>query len=247
MSDISYGLSGYSENYIGLSGQTNIGIGLFSQSNAGEGIRAISQNSIGVNSISTNNIGVRGNGATYDFYAAGSGINYGPFTGAHEFTIDKNSKPLPGMILSVVYTRVRKDFKNKEFKHNLSTTFPHLKIAEQGETAYCIFNFAHEFKDDDKNLFFDPDENHLHGAGNALGEGWLLATDRNGVPKKGDILTISEIPGYAEVIEGYKHMTIKMFSSILCKVIDNIDFADAENIPGTIYKRKLVPVIYMMG
>lgn len=43
--------------------------------------------------------GVEGNGSTYDFYASGSGTNYGPFTGAHDGLIDKTDVATPGDIV----------------------------------------------------------------------------------------------------------------------------------------------------
>lgn len=44
--------------------------------------------------------GVKGEGVSYDFYAAGSGANYGPFTGAHDGIVPNNFTGIAGDLVT---------------------------------------------------------------------------------------------------------------------------------------------------
>jgi hypothetical protein len=213
-----------------------------------QGTSGSAANSIGVSGVSTSGRGTQGNGGTFDFYAAGAGTNYGPFTGAHQFTIDNDIDILPGMILAIDY--VREWVKDAAF--SLSTTFPHLKIATENDTPYCIYNYSHQLEEDDPDIFFTFNPAWKKGAGNALGEGWIMACDINGVPKKGDILVLSEFPGYAKVLNPDTPLTAAIFSKIVGKVIDDIDFSAYPNVSkypnvSNITKGGLVPIVYLLG
>ena len=74
------GLYGYA------SGGTN-NTGVLGWSGGSSGANQFSR---GVYGISTNGTGVFGDGAVYDFYAGGSGSNYGPFTGSHDGLVNNS-------------------------------------------------------------------------------------------------------------------------------------------------------------
>lgn len=75
-SGTNYGVFGESDS--------SSGYGVYGIGNTG--VRGWGTGSIGVSGTSgaVGGTGVRGSGNGYDFYAAGGGTNYGPFTGAHE-------------------------------------------------------------------------------------------------------------------------------------------------------------------
>jgi hypothetical protein len=250
--DATYDLKVYGDSYmVGNISVGNISVGVITaQVNSSSwSVRVTNYGTgSGVSALSSSGFGCSSAGGTYDFYAAGTGINYGPFTGAHQFTIDNDIDILPGMILAIDY--VREWVKDAAF--SLSTTFPHLKIATENDTPYCIYNYSHQLEEDDPDIFFTFNPAWKKGAGNALGEGWIMACDINGVPKKGDILVLSEFPGYAKVLNPDTPLTAAIFSKIVGKVIDDIDFSAYPNVSkypnvSNITKGGLVPIVYLLG
>jgi len=77
-------------------------------------------------------------GKTYDFYASGPGINYGPFTGAHEVKLsaDFPENVTPGMIVSVTgETQVRQiDGRNISF----SSTLPTVQLSDTPDDSKVL-------------------------------------------------------------------------------------------------------------
>ncbi len=79
----------------------------------------------------TSGRGVTGSGKAYDFYAQGSGTNYGPFTGAHEvkFVQGLPEDIQPGMIVSAS-GRAEKRV-NDDGEISLSSTLPTVNITQK--------------------------------------------------------------------------------------------------------------------
>lgn len=67
---------------------------------------------IGVAGVSESNAGVTGAGAVWDFYANGSGSNYGPFTGSHDALIEKTTDVEIGDIVVDVELIAQKSVSN---------------------------------------------------------------------------------------------------------------------------------------
>jgi predicted phage tail protein len=109
------------------------GVGVLAKSLGDYGCWGLSEEDAGVNgaSFGGTGVGVRGQGTIYDFYAAGSGTNYGPFTGAHDGLILQDLKVEAGDILisTGIFERV-----------NISNTIPYLDISTTvfSKAAYGI-------------------------------------------------------------------------------------------------------------
>ena len=108
--------------------------------------------------------GVYGYGNQYDFYAAGPGSNYGPFTGAHEvkFAQDMPEVIVPGMISSVTgRTAERKD---KSGVISLSSTTNEIvSLSGPGAASNML-----QFKAGGHVLGFQPNKAYLAGLDHAL-------------------------------------------------------------------------------
>lgn len=79
---------------------SSIGAGVYGRGYGNAiGGKFYSNTGYGISTQSGTNIGTYSNGYTYDFYAAGVGANYGPFTGAHDALIGKNENTIPGDIV----------------------------------------------------------------------------------------------------------------------------------------------------
>ncbi|QYG08046.1 hypothetical protein [Janthinobacterium sp. PAMC25594] len=101
-------IRGYSASGIGIEARSTSNQALFAASTSSYGVLALSTNGIAIQANSTNRegiqafggtVGVVGIGATYDFYAGGGGVNYGPFTGGHDGLALLDFKPVQGDIL----------------------------------------------------------------------------------------------------------------------------------------------------
>ena len=106
-------LSGQSTSGFGVYAQSTSSWALFARSTTGYGAQIISDSYIGLKvgveggtkaaimaeSRNGNGVEAAGGGGAYDFYAAGVGANYGPFTGSHDGLVELNFEPLQGDIL----------------------------------------------------------------------------------------------------------------------------------------------------
>lgn len=202
-------------------------------------------------------------GNTWDFYAAGSGTNYGPFTGSHDAMLHPSvpEKNLYGMIVST-------SGKTLFNPADLSYTICEVCLADQD---YCDRVFG----------VFDRTVNETGMQGipfsgmerfcivNALGEGKVWVTDRNGPLKNGSLITTSSIPGYGmlqksrerhsytlgKVIESvfWENITeyisengIK-FSLINGKIVNSAGQEYSEAVFGRIYHCYLISCVYYSG
>jgi len=249
----------------------NIGIGMTSpsykldvQAGATNGIRATSTGNVGIRGSGGNygvygsssgsygvyglggTYGVFGAGTSYDFYAAGPGTNYGPFTGSHEVKLSpdfpKDAKK--GMIVSVTgETQIRKDEKNEI---SLSSTLPTVKLADRTNDKNVLGAFVSE-SPLPKDHWYKPKEDERFGIVNALGEGRALVTNINGDIGVGDYITTSPIPGY-----GQKQDDDLLHSYTLGKATENVDW-DWDKVNETIefngrtYKVYLIAIVYVSG
>ena len=235
------GVRGQSDSYFGVLGTTSSGLAA-----------VVGQGPTGVwGSGSTNgvlgsgpNIGVRGEGGSFDFYAAGAGVNYGPFTGGHEVKLasDFPSNATPGMVVSVTgETRIRKD---GDGNISLSSTLPTVTLSRKANdtTVFGVFNAETSLPDDH---WYTASKGERFATVNALGEGRVLVTNLNGNVEVGDYITTSPIPGY-----GQKQDDGLLHNYTLGKVTESVDWekvAETVLFEGKQYKIYLISVVYVSG
>ena len=202
----------------------------------GEGVHGYATGSAGT--------GVLGNGQKYDFYAAGPGINYASFTGAHEvkFAQDMPEEILPGMISSVTgRTEQRKD---KEGAISLSSTLPTVTLSTKPRDK-AVFGVLVSKGPLHKEHWYDGEEGERFGVVNALGEGRVWVTDINGKIQAGDYITTSSVPGYGQMQDDDI-----LHSYTLGKAIETIDWeqvTETVQYDGKTCKRYLIAVVYTSG
>lgn len=178
--------------------------------------------------------GVVGNGTVYDFYATGSGTNYGPFTGGHEVKISDiipKEQYLKGMIVSCTgEVMVRKD--------SISSTLPIVVLSSESndKKVFGVFNSIVELR---KDHWYEKSEGEYFAAINALGEGRVLVTNINGNIECGDYITTSNIAGY-----GMKQEDDLMHNYTLGKVTETIDW---EIITETLVYNNVQYKVYLIG
>lgn len=233
----------------GVYGETNEdnGFGVFGYSGGGGSPVGVIGSTLGSSSPGigvlggSTSIGVEGNGGVWDFYAAGTGGNYGPFTGAHEVSIIGNI-PEPGMILSCTGNIIKKD-------KSISATIPECKISstEKDKKVFGVFTGLFELQKDivgeNENIKIEghwcKDTTKQYGICNALGDGQVLVSNINGEINCGDYITTSEIAGY-----GQKQDDDIIHSYTLGKCIETIDWSLIKNSDDG-YKRALMACIYV--
>jgi hypothetical protein len=187
---------------------------------------------------------VYADGEYYDFYAAGPGINYGSFTGAHEvkFAGDMPEEIVPGMIVSV--TGKAETRKDKIGEISLSSTLPTVTISTRArdKAVFGVIVFNGPLPEDH---WYETQEGERFGVVNALGEGRVWVTDFNGQVQAGDYITTSFVQGYGQLQDDDL-----LHSYTLGKAIETIDWEQATETvqyDGKTYKRYLIAVVYTSG
>ncbi len=181
----------------------------------------------------------------YDFYAAGAGTDYGPFTGGHE---TKLSSDFPeniksGMIVSVTGKTEKRYLDNQI---GISSTLPTIELSNSINDKKVLGAFT---------AYSDLGEDHWYinyskltdrfATVNSLGEGRVWISDINGNVEAGDYITTSEIAGY-----GMKQNDDLLHSYTLGKSTENIDWNSVSEIvefEGEEYKVYLIAVVYTSG
>jgi hypothetical protein len=191
---------------------------------------------------------VEGNGVIYDFYASGSGTNYGPFTGGHEVKLSKDFlKDLdirPGMLVSVTgETQLREGDSETT---SLSSTLPTVQLSdyENDKRVFGVFTKIVPLSED--HWFHDKIKpGDRFATVNSLGEGRVLVTNLNGEIEAGDYITTSNVPGY-----GMKQDDDLLHNYTLGKAIEDVDWTQVKEVVeynGKKYKIYLISVVYTSG
>jgi hypothetical protein len=214
---------------------------------------------------STTAHGVRGehhNGATgivggqngYDFYADGSGTNYGPFTGAHDMLVANGFAGVLGDI--VVDTGVAA-------RSNVSNTIGFVEISPSpsqrgavgvlaslpkpldaqappaalraGRTSFYQLDGSLEVTDVPVPQFAALATTHKVAAMNSLGEGQINVCGEGGDLLIGDLIVTSSIPG-----KGMKQADDIIRSCTVAKCRENVTFTSPTEV-------KMVACIYLCG
>ena len=195
---------------------------------------------------SEKSVGVRSNGNTYDFYAGGHGINYGPFTGAHEVKLsaDFPENVTLGMIVSVTgETQVRQiDGRNISF----SSTLPTVQLSDTPDDSKVLGVLISESPLPEEHWYIDElNERDRFGIVNALGEGRVWVTDINGDIEAGDYITTSLVAGY-----GHKQNDDVLHSYTLGKAIESVNWSELTTtveFNGQTYNAYPIAVVYTSG
>lgn len=181
--------------------------GITAISDSSYGIYSYSNSSYGIYAKSLNSIGVFGTGQTYDFYAAGAGTNYGPFTGAHDGLI-RNPAIEPGDIVVDVRLVRSSNISNAIFEVALSS-----QKAQKTAVGVCVFtsdlnerNIPAALLDQDAERDEDGQLPSVKGfeqiaaeydliSFNALGEGHINVCGEGGDIEAGDYICTSSMTG----------------------------------------------------
>jgi hypothetical protein len=248
-----YGVRGVSESGQGVRGDGGSGYGVYGTgyygvygdggSGYGGRFHAETASGDGVWAVGAR-YGVYGSGSTWDFYAGGSGGNYGPFTGGHEVKLSDNFPEdiKPGMIVSVTgKTQIRQC---EDGTVSISSTLPTVKLSKLAYDKAVLGAFFKEVSLS-KEHWYHPNEVERFGTVNALGEGRAWVSNINGAIQAGDYITTSSIPGYAQ-----RQDDDLLHSYTVAKAIETVDWASVtESIEfnGQTFKIYLIGVVYTSG
>lgn len=191
---------------------------------------------IGVEGVSPSAVGVQGDGVTWDFYAAGTGGNYGPFTGAHEALIRKSDDIEIGMIvcdreligstgMSNTITRVEQSLTAQE-KSAVGVAINRYLLGDKHKPAAL-----RDLSDDE---YAALSEVYDLVQFNALGEGMMLVCNTGGNIRAGDYITSSSVAGI-----GKRQADDLMHSYTVAKARQDMAFTDEQP--------RMIAVIYHAG
>jgi hypothetical protein len=184
--------------------------------------------------------GIVGAASGFDFYADGSGTNYGPFTGAHDCLIPNAVSIMPGDIVldkklvaignisNTIFEVVASDKAFQPgvgvFVHevgSLSDTVPSAMLEDDNKTPSQDWVGAHKL--------------YKRGAMNSLGEGMVNVCGQGGNLKNGDLICTSDMSG-----KGMKQPDDVIRSYTVAKVRGDVSFNSPDEV-------QLVPCIYLCG
>jgi hypothetical protein len=217
-------------------GVTNYGGHFQADGGSGRGVVAMATGSGGY--------GVRAMGGLYDFYAAGAGTNYGPFTGGHEVRLQDGfpKDGAPGMIVSVTGKAAFR--KKKDGSISFSSTLPVVALSTKAndKTVFGVFMKEAPLPEDH---WHKAAEGERFATVNALGEGRVWVTNINGEIEAGDYITTSPVPGY-----GQRQDDDFLHSYTLGKAIETVDWdsvTDVIEFNGRSIKVYPIAVAYTSG
>jgi hypothetical protein len=251
------GVYGYSTGAgSGIDGTcTSSGYGVFGSSASGESIRGLATaaggGNHGVRGLNTNGNGAGQNTAGlvgaangYDFYADGTGTNYGPFTGTHDALTDPDDTFEVGDI--VIDEEIVE-------RNGISSTISLVRISTQANQAAALgvvcapprpLSESHaavyvDGFDDDGNQVMKPSyeiacEQYNIMAVNSVGEGQMNVCGEGGNISAGDLIVTSGIPG-----KGMKQSDDVVRSITVAKARESVTFSGSEI--------KQIACIYLCG
>lgn len=210
---------------------TSFGVSALGESH---GVRGSGPN-VGVEGVSVSGIGVEGNGASWDFYATGTGT-YGPFTGAHEALIRKSESIEPGMIVC-----------DRELiaANGMSNTITRVEASsaaqDKSAVGVCVSRSELPLTKRPAALKSLSDDEYLALVDaydllkfNALGEGMMLVCNAGGNIRAGDYITSSSVVGI-----GGRQSDDLMHSYTVAKARQDMTFTDDQP--------RMIAVIYHAG
>jgi hypothetical protein len=149
---------------------------------------------------------------------------------------------MSGLIVSTTgKTELRK---NESGKVSLSSTLPTVTLSTKANDK-AVFGVVVRDAPLPKDHWYESQKGETFGVVNALGEGRVWVTNRNGNIENGDYITTSEIPGYGQMQDDdFLH------SYTLGKAIESVDWEQVSEIvehDGETYKRYLIAIVYTSG
>lgn len=189
----------------------------------------------------------------YDFYADGSGTNYGPFTGAHDALIPNGTSIEPGDIVVDVACKARRGWSNTIFEVARSS-MPNQKAAvgilaqvagplSDFEPAVFIEGVWHPNEDNGLTTamrimsgdYYACKDDHTLVAMNALGEGQVNVCGEGGDIEAGDLIVTSSMPG-----KGMRQADDLVRSYTVARAREAVTFTSPDEV-------KTVACIYLCG
>lgn len=238
------------DNAIGVQGSSIRGPALLGQAtNAGGANHGLRAQNFGVGGTPTSGLVGVANG--YDFYAEGAGINYGPFTGAHDVLVPNGTNIEVGSICVDVQCIIRKNISNTVFEVANSTTANQVPIGifviNNGSLAnFTPAAFIEKYEIEEIDGYerqvpvyypeYDAIKNDYQYCGiNAVGEGQVLVCGENGNIQAGDLIVTSSVIGV-----GMKQTDDVVRNITVAKAREAVTFDDTTT-------PKLVACIYLCG
>ena len=187
----------------------------------------------------------------YDFYADGSGTNYGPFTGTHDALVDPSESIEVGDIVVDKECLARNGISStlcsitKSTEPNQKGSVGVLcrlygKLADTYPPA--VFNFINAQDDGFGNIYNDMTDtynelkdSYNYAAINAIGEGQINVCGENGNIEIGDLIVSSSIAG-----KGMRQTDDTIRSYTVAKARENVTFSSPTEV-------KQVACIYLCG
>lgn len=214
---------------------------------AAHGLRAANQ---GVGGTATSGLVGVANG--YDFYAEGGGINYGPFTGAHDVLVPNGITIEPGYICVDTVCILKKNLSNTVFEVAESTTPNEVPIGvmvinngllANSKPAAFIEKYDYITEPNGRVVSeqimypeYDLYKNDYQYCGiNAVGEGQVYVCGEAGDIAAGDLIVTSSIPGV-----GMKQSDNIVRNITVAKAREAVTFTDTTT-------PQLVACIYLCG
>jgi hypothetical protein len=240
-----YGVYGYSSTgnygYVGTSSEAVDGY----NSNGNYGQLGTSSYGVYGYATSSGGQGVRGYGPSggYDFYAAGPGFNYGPFTGAHEVKLATGFPKdfQTGLIVSV---NGEAQVRTEDGEISYSSTLPTVQLADTTNDIKVAGVLISESPLPEGH-WYQATDGERFGIVNALGDGRVWVTNINGDITAGNYITTSAIAGY-----GQKQDDDLLHSYTLGKATETVDWSqvtETVDFNGQTYKAYPIAVFYTSG
>jgi hypothetical protein len=194
---------------------------------------------------STGAAGLIGGANGYDFYADGSGINYGPFTGSHDALLPVDNAYEPGDLIVDSQLVLRNGWSNTIFLGSQANQVNQkavigvlaLKVGPLADHTPAVF--VDEFNEEGTpvmNPAYDQVKDQYILAGvNALGEGQLNVCGRGGNLEAGDLVVASDLAGKAQ-----KQADDLVHSYTVARVREAVSFASPDEV-------KQVACVYLCG
>lgn len=232
---------------VGVQGNSESNMGVYGLSTSGPGVTGNSTSYIGMAGVSFGGTGygVWGQGTTYDFYAGGSGVNYGPFTGAHDALIPRGTTIALGDIVVDVLCVARRNISNTIFKVSRSTSPSQVPagvmVCNSGLLSRCepsAFIESNGTGPEDKTMSAEYElvkNDYTLIQMNALGEGQVSVCGENGDLAAGDLIATSRTPG-----KGMKQDDNVIRNYTVAKAREPVVFGSPSEV-------KLVACIYLCG
>jgi hypothetical protein len=216
-------------------GEGGTGIGVTGKAGSGAGSHGVRGRN---DTAAVHTAGIIGTAAGFDFLADGNGVNYGPFTGAHEGLLPLGTIVAPGDIL--IGTPLV--FKSYSVSNSIAEVI--VSFAPCQKAAIGVFVLSNGIVRDaftpvalyqQPEAYYEVKDRYEAIAFNAVGEGQLSVCGEGGDLEIGDLIVTSSIPG-----KGMKQADDVIRNYTVAKCREVVVFDSPTQV-------KLVACIYLCG